>query len=738
MRPGTALALICALVFSPQLECATTCQKSHRDGRAEGRCPVELTPAAPSLQPGDMYSECVALRVWIRADDFCKAAKIEILSPYKETIWPTLKKRRHKNKCLNERHPDENRIWCYTQQIQQSNTSFSWWELVYDCVKAEAGSVVSVSYNTTSSGCTDSYTVPDPVPEFDLSVNRSSKSITVTVELGEKVHTRWCYRRNAEACMDGSASPQLTIDPSQSRLAVLNIPYMLPCVCIQVYYTFRDACRDNKCPLQKEGLTDIEDVWRSSEVTLYESAVKWSSVCPASGMNISALLCWKQREHLCIPVVASTLEKMEDGPNLKFNTSTVDKHPKMCVQFSLQGSHNISCPFQADMTSWEVHIGSGRQRVFVYLTSFAPATFSIQLCVVNKMGCEAIGPVHTIRMERKTAETRMNVPPHYLVQRPCVQVWQSDPALKGRRILCPDYAHNRCGMYAMAALILVVFIALLGIFLHHLTRSGAAGWLWIQKPVLLVFSSEQSAHVSAACALASFLQGELNATVHMALWAQSSQKQTGARTGVADLGPLPWLYGQWENIRKAQGKVLIIWSPEAKTTYEKWEERETLDKNERKKEDDGKNQDVEEDYKLNGKRLAKCKKAKAAGKEECVRLCDDEDWYQQTEPSSVIAPIFAGALALLQGSLQQCRGQEVAIVYFQGLGHSRDVPKALRGVPRYCLPQDFSGLIQELGGMRRGTTSDSCPKCSRYGWHSSSPSDYRHCCLRHKERKRKG
>lgn len=104
---------------------------------------------------------------------------------------------------------------------------------------------------------------------------------------------------------------------------------------------------------------DIEDVWRSSEVTLYESAVKWSSVCPASGMNISALLCWKQREHLCIPVVASTLEKMEDGPNLvsfgsltvggdrflietngastvsprqKFNTSTVDKHPKMCVQ----------------------------------------------------------------------------------------------------------------------------------------------------------------------------------------------------------------------------------------------------------------------------------------------------------------------------------------------------------------------------------------------------------------------
>lgn len=27
------------------------------------------------------------------------------------------------------------------------------------------------------------------------------------------------------------------------------------CFYSQVYYTFRDACRDNKCPLQKEGLT---------------------------------------------------------------------------------------------------------------------------------------------------------------------------------------------------------------------------------------------------------------------------------------------------------------------------------------------------------------------------------------------------------------------------------------------------------------------------------------------------
>lgn len=237
--------------------------------------------------------------------------------------------------------------------------------------------------------------------------------------------------------------------------------------------------------------------------------------------------------------------------------------------------------------------------------------------------------------------------------------------------------------------------------------------------MLLVCSSEQSAHVSSVCALASILQGELSATVHMALWAQSSQRQTVAGTGVADLGPLPWLYGQWELVRKAQGKVLIIWSPEAKKTYEKRrEERAIVDKSERKKQENIRSElrherikvDMEDDYKLNG-RLGKCKKEKLTGRKDSGKLCHHKDWYRQTLPSTVTGPVFAVALACLEGALQQSRGQGVAIVYFQGLGHSRDIPKAFRGVPRYCLPQDFRGLIQELGGMRRQTIN------GKYSWH---------------------
>lgn len=246
------------------------------------------------------------------------------------------------------------------------------------------------------------------------------------------------------------------------------------------------------------------------------------------------------------------------------------------------------------------------------------------------------------------------------------------------------------------------------------------GWLCVQKPVLLVCSSEQSAHVSAVCALASMLQGELSATVHMALWAQSSQTQAGTQTRVADLGPLPWLYGQWEAVRKAQGKMLIVWSPEAKVTYEKWrEERTNMDENERIKEGYSKAEvrhekirvEEEEYSKLNGKRLRNCEKEKAAGQKHCVKLCDNKDWNPQRDPSTVIAPVFMAALACLEGVLQGCKGQGVAFVYFQGLCHSRDIPKAFRSVPRYCLPQDFRGLIQELGGMRRQT------KTGKFSWH---------------------
>ncbi|XP_071780640.2 uncharacterized protein LOC139931127 [Centroberyx gerrardi] len=708
MRLGNALAFVVVLMCPVRLLTAvenTRCQMRNQSDYMGGHCPLKLSPVQPT-ESGEPYSECISVHVWMRADDFHSDPKIEILSSVRLTIRP--KKSRKPKGSVRGGSRGEINVRC----SPHINKSFTLWELVHDCVMAEAQSVVHVSFSTTSTNCSYSYTVPDPVPEFHLSVDQRSRSINVTVEPGAKVYTRLCYQKNPEECIDQSPSTRITIDPSQSRSAILNIRYLLPCVCVQVYYTYRDARRVTKCPFKNKSLGVVRDVWLSSEVTLFESSVAWSSECPASYLKPSASLCWRQDTHICTPVLNSTLEEREDRQYLKYNTSTVDRHPQMCVQFSLQDSHHISCPFQSDMSSWEAHIGPGWQSVFVYLTSSVPAKFSAQLCVLNERGCTSRGHVHSVRTEGNTVETQMNVPLHFPAEQLCVQVWQSDPALHGKRILCPDYTHRRCGMLAVAALVFVVVVTVLGILIHHLTKKGAPGWLCIQKPVLLVCSSEQSAHVSAVCALASILQGELCASVRMALWAQSSQRQAGA--GVADLGPLPWLYGQWEAVRKAQGKVLIIWSPEAKKSYDKWrEERAEMDRSDRKKEENSKAEvrheeirvEMEKDLKVKEKR-GKCRKEKAAGKEDSVKLFDDKAWDPQNAPSSVTGPVFMAALSCLQGALQECKGHGVAFVYFQGLGHSRDIPKDFRGVPRYCLPQDFRGLIQELGGMARGTRSD--------------------------------
>ncbi|XP_029974525.1 uncharacterized protein LOC115408071 isoform X2 [Salarias fasciatus] len=688
MRLCAAALLLCAAA-APLLLDGRTCQMASPHGYAVGQCPVNLT----SVQSGDsrgVYT--VTVRVWMNADDLSNFPKIEI---QRETIKPTLKKKKCRR---NDRRSRETPVCCHGK-VKENDLGL--WELKDEIDEVKAGRTLSVRYSARSINCTVSHTVPDFIPDFEVSVNRSSKTINVTVESREKVSVRWCYKSKWNC--GGSSSPPKTVVPLESPSVLLSFPYLLSCVCAQVFYTTPDSKRAEKCPFEKDNVMDVGDVWLTSEITQYHNRLEWDFPCLTPHLNISASLCWRQQGR-CTPAHNSTLQKSY-GPPLNFKTDSVDRHPQMCVQFSLQKSHNIYCPFENDRPTWEATLGPGRRSILVSVTSSAPAEFSAQLCVLSEGGCSPTGPTQSLRMQRNSTEIKINVPFLISAEQLCVQVWQSHPALQGTRILCPDHAHNRRGMYAVAVLVFAVGVALLGIFIRSVVKSEAAGWLRFQRPLLLVSSSDQSAHVSAVCALALILQEELGATVHTSLWAQSSQTHSGA--GVLDLGPLPWLYGQWEAVSREQGKVMIIWSPEAKNTFEKWrEERASADKDEKKMGNQRKaGEGLEKagvvgrgDFKPSRKILGKCKNEKT-------------EWWQQKEPSAVIEPVFMASLACLDGALRMCKSQRVSIVYFQGLGHSRDIPKALRGVPRYCLPQDFRGLIQELGGVKTQT------KASKLGGH---------------------
>nr|XP_057907961.1 uncharacterized protein LOC131104616 isoform X2 [Doryrhamphus excisus] len=648
-----------------------SCRRAAQNAYGRDLCPVKTIRR-------DSNTNCVIVHAGIKDEVFSQAPTIEVRSLGKEIIRPVLK--------YKEKNPDEIQVRCndVTQKhLPHINNSLTLWELIYDCVTAEVQHPVTVSYSTTSMNCSVTYAIPDPVPKFNLSVDHASKSFAITVESEDEVHARWCYKQSADYCVQGSHSNLTTIDPAQSHSAL-------------VYYTHPDALRKTVCPLHTDTVADVQDVWLSSEVHLFESSITWSSLCPARDLNLFASLCWRHHKHLCSPLPNSTLEGNEDGLNLIFDTSSVDRHPQMCVKFSLKGSHNISCPFQADMSSWWASIRPHRFTLFVHVNSTFPATFSAQLCVLTETECAPRGRVGSVRAEA-ALETKISVPLHLIAERPCVQVWQSHPALNGRRILCPHYERIRWGVQAAAALILLGIVAFLRCFIHFLTKTGATDWLYVQKPVLLVCSSEQSAHISAVCALASLLREDLSATVHMALCAQSSQRHADVGTTVADLGPLPWLYGQWETVCEAQGKVLIIWSTEAQRTYQKWW------KHTRHCQDEVRRENVEDDSKHDARLLEKL------NEEDCARPCKDMDWGTRYKASAVIEPVFTAALACLEGALRERKGQEVAFVYFQGFSHSRDIPKIFRDVPRYCIPQDFSDLIQELGSMRRTS--------SRLWWH---------------------
>lgn len=129
------------------------------------------------------------------------------------------------------------------------------WDLVFDCLQYEAGQEIRVSLSANPKEI-KRYIVqdvcPDPVPRYNLSVNPLSKSITVTVDKGQRVHTVLCYKTTNVECHKFSST---IIDPSKSQSAVLSFPFQLPCVCLQMYYAYLDASRNTYCPFLKGSLS---------------------------------------------------------------------------------------------------------------------------------------------------------------------------------------------------------------------------------------------------------------------------------------------------------------------------------------------------------------------------------------------------------------------------------------------------------------------------------------------------
>ncbi|XP_051524732.1 interleukin-17 receptor E-like [Myxocyprinus asiaticus] len=561
----------------------------------------------------------------------------------------------------------------------------TYWILRYDCFPAQSGSEVSMSvYSHSDMLISASYIVEhvktdyeDSMPEASVTVDNRAKQFIVKLQTDQIVRISLCYKHSYAECNELTYFGQ--IDPKVNPTVNLSFSYLVPCLCVQMWYTGIDTRRNIKCPLKESVLPQGGDILSSSSARVLGSVLHWEPVCPSDQSNPSVSLCWliHGRSFYCVPAPNSTLYSTQ---HLKYNVSAVDKHPHMCVKFSLNGSHQVFCPFVSEGKSeWSVTVVPGSLHLHVRLTSTTAASFAAQLCVRDGAQCASDGPVISRHVDGGTTESEFSVPFPFLSSELCVQVWCLDPFLLGRRIICPEYTHRRWGLIIGAAFTLMVTVTVLVCITCYFLKRSTSVWRSAERrPLLLVCSSDNTAHVTAVCSLASGLQGELFMDVRLAQWAQCR-----SQSSLAQLGPVPWLFGQCHAVQKAGGVVLIAWSPDAHQAYLRWQKSNSVAK------------------RKGASGMYGCAEDCCKDKE---KMCNDEEWMEQwQQSSSITAPVFNSALACLWASIHSdSKGQGFGLVCFQGIDGSSDIPKHLRCVRRYCLPTDLPSLIDNLGSSMDG------------------------------------
>ncbi|XP_073675427.1 interleukin-17 receptor C [Garra rufa] len=559
----------------------------------------------------------------------------------------------------------------------------AFWIVRYDCFPAQPGSTVGVFvHNPSHTLISGSYTVEHtdslseyPVPKASVTVDDRAKRFTVRMETNQMVKISLCYKHSYPECVELIHFNQ--VDPTVNQTVNLSFPYLIPCVCVQLWFTLPDSRRTTQCPLKERILPHGGDILSSSSARVLGSVLHWEPLCPSDQSDPSVSLCWRihTQNSYCVPAPNATLY----GTKLKYNVSAVDQHPQMCVKFSLNGSRRVFCPFESEGRSeWSVTVVPGSLHLHVHLTSSVVASFAAQLCARDGETCLSQGSVISGRVDGGATEAELSVPFPFLSSGLCVQVWRLD--LRGRRIICPDFTHRRWGLIIGTALTLLamvtVLICITCYFINHIKSVLRSA----ESPVLLVCSSNDAAHVAAVCSLASGLKGELFMDVRLAQWAQCRPQSS-----LAQLGPVPWLYGQCKAVQKAGGLVLIAWSPDAHQAFLRWRKSDSV----------------------TGSELCETGLYSAVEKEE--QICCDGEWMEKpVESSSITAPVFNAALSCLwSGIRRDSHGRGFGLVCFQGLNNNNNnsstyIPKQLRCVRKYCLPKDMSSLIHDLAGSWNG------------------------------------
>ncbi|KAG8557234.1 hypothetical protein GDO81_018372 [Engystomops pustulosus] len=532
----------------------------------------------------------------------------------------------------------ENRFHSFQILKKKHVTIKDLWEVTYDCWVVTPGQYISVTLLTVpnhSFTLNKSIFIPnrDAKPDFQYNHIADEKRFEISVPTGPDVYVRLCHE--AIVCEDLEGRNTTRMNSSQN--ASLSYEHLVPCLCIEAYYTDPDSRRNKECPFKEHPERYIKQLLEASvkNVSYHHPSRMMSVEFDSPCLFVPTVRICRKQNGRCITDEKAKVTEYDKVYYLK----SVDLDHHLCFEFTSQNHTHIKCPQKKDR-AWGVDMEIRLYDAQLTILSNVSASFAAVVCRPNqKTGdCDHQSVINEVSTKHPSGSKDLRV----LIPRPrtgeCIKFWRSDVSFSHEYLLCPSkYSHKHLGLLSLVTSLGIIALILTTYAIYRRIWKIFTAPLW-RRTILLVYSPDSAEHKTLICAFADFLHNILGCEVILDQWDMNT---------VSQIGTLPWFYQKRELVSQQKGKVMIVWTRRSKKMYDQWRNRE--------------NNNIG---------------------------CKDS------------TNLFGAAMSCLEKDFEvpQRHGivEDYTMVCFEGLCRKKDIPKRLRKISRYRLFKDLYRLVSHL------------------------------------------
>ncbi|XP_056357685.1 interleukin-17 receptor C isoform X2 [Oenanthe melanoleuca] len=533
--------------------------------------------------------------------------------------------------------------------------------VIFRCFEAPLGSELRISAFMNSRGrqrLSQQQRVPDcswpaaqaAVPQCQvprLQVSPGEKEVVVQVQGAAVGHsyTLRLYHNHSH----GTSGPGRAVTMSSPMNYVLPTDEVLPCLCLQVWPEIQDPLRATLCPFSHDAEA-WERLWAQSRLVLHvEGQLLLCSLAAPCDLLAELVPCWQPvPSRPCQPLPGLQQPARGQGPQ---EFGGLRPHPNLCVQVWSGGQVRLTQCLRDRALP-------GRPDDLLLLEREGNAS----LCAMERGACTPLasftstGAGHPGLLEQDLQQD--------VAGGQCQQLWHPSNSTGIVLWACPLHKYLRTHWALMWMGVLLGAACLLLLLL--MKREDMKGWLKSLRAgygskgplqgrrALLVHAAEPVAE-RVACALMAALHS-LGLTVVAA---------PGGGSGVAALGPLPWLHAQHHQALRDSDTIILLLSPAAVAAAHQWD--------------------------TGGRAMPE---SRATESSLGPRHSPDPD----DGPTVAPCEVFAAALSCAMPVLSAANGHYV-VAWLEAMVPA--VPPALQAAPAFALPSEMEGFLQALAGPAR-------------------------------------